>query len=199
MVCFCGSWSGRRPCGENQHEPEQGISFGTKMWALKFLSLLWVLWLCTPLQERTSSDSQRLNQRRPIRATVASHTCVLTLSWSLTTFTANRTLQKSTMVTAFSEHKTRPSGPNGMAGTIGKKNRSCDFFEMLEVKMASLLPGYWKCLFGRVNWVKVFNGGCPSLPHVENTVGFLPGWLSLFFFCSISLCSKVFFGRRGSS
>lgn len=52
------------------------------------------------LQERTSSDSQRLNLRRPIwsgeanvRATVASHTCILTLCWSLKTFTANNTAE----------------------------------------------------------------------------------------------------------
>lgn len=27
------------------------------------------------------------------------------------------------MVTVFSKHKTRPSGPTGMAGTLGKKNQ----------------------------------------------------------------------------
>lgn len=175
------------------------------MWAPKFLSLLWVLWLHTPYRKGphqiprdwtwdapSDQEKQMWGQLWPVTPAY----WPFADPWRLSQLT---TLQKSTMVTAFSEHKIRPSGPKGMAGTIGKKNRSCDFFEMLEVKMASLLPGYWKCLFGRVNSVKGFNGRCPSLPHVENIVGFFHGWLSLFFFCSISLCSKVFFGRRGSS
>lgn len=59
------------------------------------------------------------------------------------------------------------------------------------------LPGHWDFLFGRVSWVKGFNDKCPSLLYAENAVGFFHGWLSLFFFCPLSLCSKIFFfGER---
>lgn len=104
------------------------------------------------------------------------------------TFTSNITLQRSTMVAAFSKYKTRPSGSTGVAGTLGKKNQHSDSSEKSgrknDIPPCIHLPVLEELLWeGELG--KGFNGRCASLPRAA--VDFFHGQLSIFPFCSISI------------